>query len=146
MESAKRRDSTLVLVCLRIENLSSIRAELGSGAVESSVRESGTLLSSSFRRTDIVARLGESQFAALAIDAAAPSGPVLCQRLQRRHAALNQDDGVGVLLELRMNAQFWSPREAISFSEWLDSVEAGLRTGPAATESRPAAGEAVTEW
>jgi diguanylate cyclase (GGDEF)-like protein len=145
MENAKRRDSTLVLLCLRLENLGSIRAELGSSAVESSLREIGALLSGSFRRTDIVARLGDSQFAALAIDAAEPSAPVLCQRFQRRMAVLNQDTSSCGPLELRMNAKFWSPRDAILFSQWLDLVEAGLRTGPAAVESRPPAGEAITK-
>jgi hypothetical protein len=48
-------------------------------------------------------------------------------------------------LELRMNAKFWSPRDAISFSEWLASVEAGLRTGPTAVESGPLAGETVAK-
>jgi diguanylate cyclase (GGDEF)-like protein len=136
MENAKRRDSTLVLLCLQIQNLSSIRAELGSRAVESLLREIGALLSGSLRRTDIVARLGESQFAALAIDAVEPSGPVLCQRLQRRLAMVNRDTLPRASLELRMNAQFWSPRDANSFSEWLGSVEAGLQTGPAAVECR----------
>jgi hypothetical protein len=63
-------------------------------------------------------------------------GPVLCQRLQRRMAVLNQDTGSRGRLELRIHAQFWSPRDASSFSQWLDTVEAGLRTGPAAVESR----------
>ena len=136
MENARRRESTLVLLCLRIENLLAIGAEFGSGAVESLLRQIGTLLSGSFRRTDIVARLGESQFAALAIDAVEPSGPVLCQRLQRRIAVLNQDAGPRIPMKLRMNAQFWSPRNPIFFSGWLDLVEAGLRTGPPAVESR----------
>jgi diguanylate cyclase (GGDEF)-like protein len=143
MENAKRRDSTLVLLCLQIQNLSSICAELGSSAVESSLREIAALLSGSFRRTDILARLGESQFAVLAIDAVEPSGPVLCQRLQRRMAVLKQDTGGP--LEVRTNAKFWSARDAILFSEWLDSVEAVLRTGPAALESRPQAAETLTK-
>ena len=145
MESARHKDSTLVLLCMRIENLSWIRAEFGPGAVESSLRGIGALLAGSFRRTDLVARLGESQFAALAIDAVEPSGPVLCQRLQRRIAVLNQDIGPWGPLELRMNVQFWSPREVISFSEWLDAVEAGLRTGPAGAESRAPTAETLTK-
>jgi diguanylate cyclase (GGDEF)-like protein len=145
MENARRRESTLVLLCLRIENLSPLRAELGSRAVESLLSEIGALLSNSFRRADIVARLGESQFAALAIDAVEPSGPVLCQRLQRRIAVLNQDAGPQVSLKLRMNVQFWSPRDAISFSEWLDTIETGLRTGPPAVEYRAPAVETFTK-
>jgi diguanylate cyclase (GGDEF)-like protein len=130
MEAAKNRESTLVLLCMRIENLAALRAEYGPSAVESSLRELATLLAGSFRQTDIVARLGDSQFAALAVDAVAPSVPVLCQRLEKRIARLNRDMGPWGPLELRMSARFWSPKEATTFSEFLDSVEAGLRSEP----------------
>jgi diguanylate cyclase (GGDEF)-like protein len=127
METAKRRESTLVLLCMRIDNLVALRAGHGSVAVENSLREVAALLTSSFRMTDIVARLGESQFAALSVDAAERSAPVLCQRLEKRIAVLNRDRGTWGPLELRMSARFWSPKEATPFSEFLDSVEAGLR-------------------
>jgi diguanylate cyclase (GGDEF)-like protein len=143
MENAKRRDSTLVLLCMRIENLPEIRGEFGTRAAENCARKIGALLSGSFRQTDIIARLGETQFAALAIDAVEPSGPVLRQRLERRIAALNREIGPWGPLEMPMNVRFWSAREEDSFAEWLDSVEAGLRTRRAADESQPAVGETV---
>lgn len=127
MEIARRKDSTLVLLCLRIENLSSIRVKFGSTAVEQSLRKVGVMLAGSFRRTDIMARLGESQFAALAIDAVEPSGPVLRQRLERRIAVVNRDIGPWGPLELRMSVGFCSSKEGMAFSEFLDSVESGLR-------------------
>jgi len=111
------------------ENRQSGRAarEHGPVAVDSSLREVAALLAGGFRGTDIVARLGESQFAALAVDAAEPSAPVLCQRLEKRIAMLNRDRGPWGPFELRMSARSWSPKEAMAFSEFLDSVEAGLR-------------------
>jgi diguanylate cyclase (GGDEF)-like protein len=138
MEAAKNRESTLVLLCMRIKNLAALRAEYGPSAVESSLREVATLLAGSFRRTDIVARLGDSQFAALAVDAAEPSAPVLCQRFEKRIAMLNRDMGPWGPLELRMSARFWSPKEATTFSEFLDSVEAGLRSEPVLLLEAPA--------
>jgi diguanylate cyclase (GGDEF)-like protein len=127
METAKKRNSTLVLLCMRIENLEALRANFGPGAVDHSLCEVAAMLLGSFRGTDIVARLGESQFAALAVDAAEPSAPVLCQRLEKRIAMLNRDVGPWRPLELRTNVRFWSPKETIAFSELLDTVEAGLR-------------------
>jgi GGDEF domain-containing protein len=91
------------------------------------LREVAALLTGGFRGTDILARLGESQFAALAVDAMEPSAPVLCQRLEKRIGMLNRDRGPGGPLELRMSARFWAPKETSTFSEFLDSVEAGLR-------------------
>jgi diguanylate cyclase (GGDEF)-like protein len=139
METARSRESTLVLLCMRIENLAALRAEYGPTAAESSLSEVAKLLAASFRRADILARLGESQFAALAVDAAEPSAPVLCQRLEKRIAMFNRDIGPWGPLELRMSARFWSPKEAITFSEFLDSVEAELRFAPA-----PYAGETAS--
>jgi len=127
MEAAKSRVSTLVLLCMRIENLTALRAGYGPSAAENSLREVAALLAGSFRRTDIVARLGKSQFAALAVDAAEPSAPVLCQRVDKRIAMLNRNAGPWGPLELRMSARFWSPKEAIAFPEFLDSVESELR-------------------
>jgi diguanylate cyclase (GGDEF)-like protein len=126
METAKRSHSTLVLLCMRIENLASLRAGYGSNAVEKSLRGLAALLSSSFRRTDIVARLEESQFAALAVDAIEPSAPVLRQRVEKRIAVLNRDMGPWGPLEVRLSARFWSPKESITFSEFLDRVEREL--------------------
>jgi diguanylate cyclase (GGDEF)-like protein len=131
METARRHGSTLVLLCLRIGNLPAMRAVLGPNAEQSSVREFASLLAHSFRRTDIVARLGDSQFAALAINAIEPSGPVLCQRVERRIAVLNRELGSRGPLEVRLNAGFWSPVDARPFPELLDAVESGLRAARA---------------
>jgi two-component system, cell cycle response regulator len=130
METAKRRDSTLVLLCMRVENLSTLGSRFGHSAVEGALREVAALMCSSFRRTDIVARIGESQFAALAVDAVEPSAPVLCQRLEKRIEILNGEASPWGPLELRKRARFWSSKEDITFPELLDTVESGLRSSP----------------
>jgi diguanylate cyclase (GGDEF)-like protein len=145
MDTARRRNSTLILLCMRIENLSAIRAKFSSSAAESSLREIGALLAGSFRRTDIVARLGESQFAALAIDAIEPSGAVLCQRLERRIAVLNRDIGPWGPLELRMSVGFWHAKNTSTFPELLDKVDAGLGGGSPRAEPASPAGETVSK-
>lgn len=139
METAKNRGSTLVLLCLKIENLAAVSEGHGLRAVESSLREVAALLRGSFRRTDIVARLGESQFAALAVDAVEPSAPVLRQRLEKRVAMFNRDLGPWGPLELQMSARFWSSKEVITFAKFLDIVETDLRSSlvSPAGETRP---------
>jgi diguanylate cyclase (GGDEF)-like protein len=127
METAREEEGDLVLLCARIENLQAIREEFGQSAAENSLQEIAGLLTRSFRRTDIVARIGESQFAALAVDAAEPSVPVLLQRLRKHLAALNHDIGPWGPLELRMTARFWPRKESGTLAEFLDEVEAGLR-------------------
>lgn len=127
MDTAKDRGGTLVLLCARFENLERIRKEFGQNAAESSLRKIATLLTRSFRRTDLIARIGESQFAALAVDAIEPSAPVLLQRLRKHLEALNSANSRWGQLELRMAARFWAGKGAHTFAEFLDEVESGLR-------------------
>lgn len=137
METAKQRGGTLVLLCARFEDLERVRKNFGQNAAESSLREIGTLLTRSFRRTDLIARIGESQFAALAVDAIEPSAPVLLQRLRKRLEAFNSTNSRWGQLELRMAARFWAGEGARTFAEFLDEVEAGLRGAKAACEAEP---------
>jgi two-component system, cell cycle response regulator len=127
MDSARERGGTLALLCVRFENLERIRKELGQNAAESSPRKIATLLTRSFRRTDLIARIGESQFAALAVNAVEPSAPVLLQRLRKRLEALNNANSRCGPLELRMVARFWAGKGARTFAEFLDEVEWELR-------------------
>ena len=128
METARDREGTLVLLCARFENLERIREKLGEHAAQSSLRELATRLTRSFRRTDLLARIGESQFAALAVDAIEPSAPVLLQRLKKRLEAYNSGNSRWGPLELRMAARFWAGKGPRKFAEFLDDVETGLRT------------------
>jgi len=134
-EAAKQKGGNLVLLCARLENLEGIRENFGQNAAETSLSEVAALLTRSFRRTDILARIGESQFAALAVDAIEPSTPVLLQRLKKRLEALNRNTGARGPLELRMTARFWAGTG--TFAEFLDEVEAGLRNVEAAGEEEP---------
>jgi len=127
LEFARQKNSTCVLVCARIENLPAIRGEFGGSAVESTLCDVAELLRVSFRRTDLLARLGDAQFAVLAVDAVEPSGPVLRQRLEKRVAVLNQDLGPWGPLDLKISVGFWSSGGPTSFAEFLDRVEGGLR-------------------
>ncbi|HEY6945489.1 MAG TPA: diguanylate cyclase [Candidatus Acidoferrum sp.] len=137
MDTAKERSGSLVLLCAKFENLEGIRKRSGQNAAESSLREIAMLLTRSFRRSDLIARIGESQFAALAVDAIEPSAPVLLQRLRKHLEALNSIDGRWGPLQLRMTARFWAGKGARTFAEFLDEVEWGLRNAQVAGENQP---------
>src|SRR5262249_12043072 len=143
MEAAKLSGGDLVLLCAHIEALQEIRSKFGQSAVDCSLKEIAKLLAGSFRRTDVVGRIAESQFAALAVDAVEPSIPVLLQRLEKRLAALNQEPGPQGPLLLRMNAGFWNARDTRSFVELLDSVEVGLRSAGCVSEEADTQAKAI---
>lgn len=123
METALRSGGTLVLLCALIENYPSLQEELGSVGCEHAVRETGELLAGCFRRSDFLARLGDTQFAALAVDAAEPSAPVLRQRVESRLAIHNQSRQPWEPLALRLSVGYWGANDTKTFSEFLDAVE-----------------------
>ena len=127
METAMRSGGTLVLLCALIENYPSLQEELGSSGSEQAVRETAELVGTCFRRSDYIARLGEAQFAALAVDAAEPSAPVLRQRVESRLAIHNQNRQPWGPLALRLSVGYWGANDTRTFPEFLDSVESELR-------------------
>jgi len=127
METALRAGGTLVLLCALIENYPSLQEELGSVGCEHAVRETGELLAGCFRRSDFLARLGDTQFAALAVDAAEPSAPVLRQRMESRLAIHNQSRQPWEPLALRLSVGYWGANDTKTFSEFLNAVECELQ-------------------
>ena len=125
IEAAARSGGTLVLLCVLIENYSAMYEELGSLACEEAVKETAELLGKCFRRNDYIARLGDAQFATLAVDAAEPSAKILQQRVASRLVMYNQ--GQPVPLALRLGVGYWGANDHRSFPEFLDAVEAELR-------------------
>jgi len=131
MDTATRSGGTLVILCALIENYSEIHEELSSIGCQQAVREVAELLSGCFRRNDYAARLGDAQFAALAVDAAEPSANVLRQRVASRLAVHNRSREPGSPLLLRLSAGYWGANDNRTFPEFLDAVEAELRHGEA---------------
>jgi diguanylate cyclase (GGDEF)-like protein len=126
-EEAQRTGRTLVLLCVLFENLQTLRDGFGPGAAERALLEVAELLAGSCRRSDLVARLGEAQFALLAVDADAPTATLLRKRLEKTLAAQNETRSPWGPLDLRMSTGVWSGKDGRAFGDFLDSVEAELR-------------------
>jgi diguanylate cyclase (GGDEF)-like protein len=131
-QEAHRTGGTLVLLCALIRNLGTLCAELGPSEGDRALCDVAKTLAKCCRRTDIVARTGEAQFAMLAIDAIAPTASVLRQRVERHLEINNQVRSPGGIIKLGMSAGILAAQDKRSFPEFLDSVEADLRGTPAA--------------
>jgi PleD family two-component response regulator len=127
METAMRSGGTLVLLCALIENNSAPLENLSSLDRERAVCETAELIAECFRRNDFLARLGDVQFAALAVDAAEPSARVLRQRVESRLAIHNRNRQPWGPLVLRFSVGYWGANDGRSFPEFLDAVELELR-------------------
>ncbi len=144
METAMRSGGTLILLCALIENYSALEGDLGSIGSEQAVRETAELIGGCFRRSDFLGRLGDAQFAALAVDAAEPSARVLRQRVESRLAIQNQSRQPWGPLVLRLSVGYWGANDIRSFADFLDAVESELRQ-PEAVLSQ-AGTQQESEW
>jgi diguanylate cyclase (GGDEF)-like protein len=127
LETAMRSGGTLVLLCVLIENYSSLEEQHASHGAQQAVQETAELVASCFRCSDFLARLGDAQFAALAVDAAEPSAQVLRQRVKSRLAIHNQSHQPSRPLALRLSVGYWGAKDTRTFTEFLDAVESELR-------------------
>lgn len=126
-EEARRTGESMVLICALFENLNTLRDGFGPGAADHALRDVASLLVGICRRSDLVARLGPAQFAVLAVDAIAPSAPVMRQRLEKHLATHNQTRSPWGPIDLRLSVGAWSAKDGRSFAEFVDAVESELR-------------------
>ena len=127
MEEAQRTGTSLVLICALFENLQTLREGFGPGAADQALRDVAQLLASSCRRSDIMARLGQAQFALLAVDAMVSSAPLLRQRLEKHIAVHNESRSPWGPVDLRLSLGTWTAKDTRSFEQFLDTVESDLR-------------------
>jgi diguanylate cyclase (GGDEF)-like protein len=122
VQAAQRTGGQLVVLTIRIANLEALRKEFGPSDGDSAIKDTAEMLKGGFRRTDVVARLGEGNFAVLAADAAEPSAAIMRQRLEARRAAMNGMREPWGAVELAIQVGFWSSRERVPFSGMADRL------------------------
>jgi diguanylate cyclase (GGDEF)-like protein len=126
-QEAVRSGGAMVLICVLFENLQALRDAFGPGTADHALNDLAALLKGSCRRSDVVARLGEAQFAVLGVDAIAPSAAVMRNRLEHHLAVHNQTRSPCGPIHLRTSVGSWTPQNQRTFEEFLDGVESSLR-------------------
>jgi diguanylate cyclase (GGDEF)-like protein len=137
-EDALHAGTSLVLICALFENLQSLRDAFGPGAADRALNDLAQMMKGCCRRSDVVGRLGEAQFAILGVDAVAPSAEVMRNRLSQHLAVHNNTRSPWGPIELRTSMGSWAPQDHQTFAEFLDRVESELRIGVPAQAKRDA--------
>ena len=131
---AQHTGGGLVLICAALENLLMLTEKFGPHAGDQAICDVTTVLKGSCRRSDIVARLAEAQFAILGIDAAAPSAGVMRSRLEQHLTVYNRARSTRAALELRTSIGSWRAQDSCSFPDFLERVASSLRLIPIGAE------------
>jgi diguanylate cyclase (GGDEF)-like protein len=126
-EEAVRSGGSMVLICVLFENLQALRDAFGPGTADRALNDFAALLRGCCRRSDVVGRLGEAQFAVLGVDAVAPSAAVMRNRLEQHLVVHNQTRSPWGPIDLRSSVGSWNPQDQRMFADFLDGIESSLR-------------------
>ena len=127
LELTRRNRGTLALFCILAQDLGALRDREGPGAAERAIEDLIGALGDCFRRSDIVARIGEAQFAVLAVDATEQGAGIVRQRLERCLAEIPERRATSRSLRFAVYGGVWTSEDKTTFPEFLDAVELGLR-------------------
>jgi PleD family two-component response regulator len=127
LDLTRRNRGSLSLFCILVQNLAALREKEGPSGVESALEDLTGALAGCFRRSDILARIGDAQFAVLAVDSTEAGAAIVRQRLERCLAVIPEQRETSRSLRFVVHSGIWTCDDRATFPEFLDAVEVGLR-------------------
>jgi len=125
---ARRRKSSVLLIAVDVIHLKAINDRYGYNVGDEVLRTVADILVESSRDTDLIARYGSDEFAALLVEAAAKNAAIVVGRIQERFQNAVAQRGLPPETELRIGF-------AVS-DEPPDTVDALLREADASVQSQ----------
>jgi diguanylate cyclase (GGDEF)-like protein len=126
LKLAKRTRQPLLLFLFDLDHLKVINDTWGHHEGNLALVETATLLSGTFRESDVIARLGGDEFTVLAINAAAEHVPLLTERLQANLQRRNAQPDRRYQLSLSLGVAAYDPARPASIEELLAQADAAL--------------------
>jgi len=123
LKIANRTNKELLLLCVTLDNLTWINDTVGRYEGNLALVGIASLLKSTLRDPDIIARIGEDEFAVLAVNAPGVSTDILIARLHENLKVLNAQTGHSYLLVLSVGAACYDPKSPCS----LEALMAGSK-------------------
>jgi diguanylate cyclase (GGDEF)-like protein len=103
---ARRRGSSILLIAVDVVHLKAINDRYGYNIGDEVLRAVADVLVESSRETDLVARYGSDEFAALLVEAGAEHAEKVVDRIQQKFQSAVRDRGLPSESELRVGFAF----------------------------------------
>jgi diguanylate cyclase (GGDEF)-like protein len=123
---ARRREGDFLLFYVDVDGLKAINDSFGHLNGDDALRNMSRLLSSTFRQTDVLARIGGDEFVALALDMKPEQEQVVRQRLAAAVGEFNTTAGKPYVLAFSMGCAAWQPSLYQSLEDMLDEADRRL--------------------
>jgi diguanylate cyclase (GGDEF)-like protein/PAS domain S-box-containing protein len=123
---ARRSSSPMLLLMVDLDGMKRINDTLGHHAGDRALREAADLLNETFRKSDVIGRIGGDEFAVLAIETeAAPTG-LLAERLQQRVDAHNSVRSTPPMLALSVGIANYDPSVPTTLEELMTQADRAM--------------------
>lgn len=125
LKTARRNKSSLSLVMADLDGLKEINDTLGHQEGDAALLEIAKTLKETFRQSDILARMGGDEFAALLPDGSEKAAKALTDRLQKHLAALNKNQNQPYKLSLSVGTVTLPANQLKSLEDliaWADAL------------------------
>jgi diguanylate cyclase (GGDEF)-like protein len=123
MKLARRRNQTMALLFADIDDFKAINDQFGHAEGDRALREVADLLTSSFRESDLVARMGGDEFVVVALDTSLHDIAVPEKRLQARLEERNACTDREYDLSLTLGLSLYDPAAPCSFWSLVDRAD-----------------------
>ncbi len=119
---SNRTKKGMYVIYIDIIHLQDINKSYGPYEGDAALSDTASLLRDTFRRSDIIARIGDDEFIVLAIEAEKGSGDIICSRFRKNVERFNATSGRKYKLAVDIKKFYYDPDNPLSFDELLNRI------------------------
>jgi diguanylate cyclase (GGDEF)-like protein len=123
---ADRKRIPLALLYLDVDAFKSINDRLGHGQGDAALRQLASLLRRTFRRADVLGRVGGDEFCVLLMDGSEEAVRVAVARLLARVEGLNRDGDLPYRLSVSIGRAFYDPQRPGSIEGLIAAADGAM--------------------
>jgi diguanylate cyclase (GGDEF)-like protein len=126
LKLADRTKREVALLFADLDHMKQINDTCGHQEGDQALIETAAILIKTFRRSDIIARIGGDEFAVLAIEACRNNVETLTARLQENLDVFNADGNLPYRLSLSVGTSFYDPEDPCVLGEFLARADRSM--------------------
>jgi diguanylate cyclase (GGDEF)-like protein/PAS domain S-box-containing protein len=126
LKIANQKKKSVMLIFTDLDNLKRINDDFGHSVGDHALIKTTNILKTTFRQSDIIARIGGDEFVVLTSDIKTTSAQDLYMRLQKRLDAFNQTGKHSYVLKLSVGWAYSSPKEPQNIRKLLSIADRSM--------------------
>ncbi len=135
MKLTSRSKKESLVFMLDVDGLKKINDTYGHGQGDAALSSAAGILSATFRKSDIIARIGGDEFAVMAVEANRKSGELLSKRLLQKIETFNKSSNLPFQVSMSFGYTCFDASKDISLEEMLDHADVKLYSAKSLKQS-----------